>query len=58
MELPQDPFMLLSLINTALRDNYPSLAELCASEGIDMDMLTHKLGQAGFEYMPQINQFR
>lgn len=41
-----------------LRDHYPTLDELCASEGIDRAELVAKLGEAGFEYMPQINQFR
>ena len=29
MNLPNDPFILLSLINMKLRDSYPSLDELC-----------------------------
>ena len=29
MELPKDPVMLLSVINTELRDKYPSLDALC-----------------------------
>ncbi len=56
--LPQDPFMLLSMINMKLRDVYPSLDELCAAMDIDRDALCKKLGDAGFEYMPEINQFR
>ncbi|MBD5234196.1 MAG: DUF4250 domain-containing protein [Bacteroidales bacterium] len=58
MDLPQDPFMLLSVVNTRLRDDYPSLDEMCAAENIDRDELCRKLGEAGFEYMPAINQFR
>ncbi len=58
MDFPQDPFMLLSVINTKLRDEYPSLDELCASEDIDRDALCARLADAGFEYMPEINQFR
>ena len=56
--LPSDPFMLLSVVNTKLRDEYPSLDEMCASMDIDKDALVGKLKQAGFEYMPGINQFR
>lgn len=56
--LPQDPFMLLSVINTRLRDEYPSLDALCESEGISREELTQRLGASGFEYMPEINQFR
>ena len=29
--LPKDPMVLLSFINTKLRDDYPSLDELCSS---------------------------
>ena len=28
--MPKDPVMLLSYVNTQLRDFYPSLAEFCA----------------------------
>lgn len=50
--------MLLSVVNTKLRDEYGTLDELCASEGVDKTALTERLHQAGFDYMPQINQFR
>lgn len=50
--------MLLSIVNTKLRDEYGTLDELCASEGVDKATLTERLHQAGFDYMPQINQFR
>lgn len=56
--LPKDPFMLLSVINTKLRDDYGSLEELCSSLGIDRRSLEDKLKSAGFEYLPEINQFR
>ena len=56
--LPQDPFMLLSFVNTQLRDNYNSLAELCASLDINEQDLIEKLTTAGFEYMEEIKQFR
>lgn len=56
--LPEDPIMLMSVINTRLRDEYPSLDELCSSLDIDPSQLTDKLEAAGFVYMPGINQFR
>lgn len=56
-ELPNDPMMLFSVINMKLRDEYPTLDELCASMGIDRDWLTEKLSAAGFEYSPQNNKF-
>ena len=56
--LPKDPYMLLSVVNTKLRDEYDSLDELCASTGADKADLTEKLREAGFEYNPEINQFK
>lgn len=50
--------MLLSLVNTKLRDEYTSLDELCAAEDLDRDLLESRLKAAGFEYIPTINQFR
>lgn len=50
--------MLLSMINMKLRDEYNSLAELCAAEDIDQDLLESRLKSAGFDYMPTVNQFR
>ena len=55
--LPKDPFMLLSYVNTQLRDNYPSLDELCGSLGIETTALQEVLGGAGFEYNVEQNHF-
>lgn len=56
--LPKDPFMLLSTVNMRLRDDNVTLDELCKSLDVDKDALTAKLKAAGFEYMPEVNQFR
>ena len=56
--LPQDPFMLLSYINTQLRDNYDSLSDLCKSLDINEQKLIEKLASAGFDYMSENKQFR
>ncbi len=50
--------MLLSVVNTKLRDEYTSLDELCESLGTDRSALEKKLADAGFEYIPSANQFR
>lgn len=57
MLLPSDDAILLSLINTKLRDEYSSPEELCGEEGIDMDELTSRLFSAGYEYSAQHNAF-
>ena len=56
--LPNDPFILLSVINTKLRDEFPSLQELCTSLGVNEADIVNRLHSAGFDYVPTINQFR
>ena len=59
MAIPEDPFMLLSFINLKLRDyDYESLSHLCEDLGCDEREIMKKLNDAGFEYIPEINQFR
>jgi hypothetical protein len=55
--LPSDPFMLLSYVNTKLRDNFSSLDELCASLDVNRGDLENKLKSAGFEYNDSLNKF-
>ena len=55
--LPQDPCILLSFVNTKLRDEYPSLAELCAALDADEREITAALAGAGYAYDPQQNRF-
>ena len=57
MYLPQDPNILLSVINTKLRDEYSSLADLCDSLDVDKEDLTEKLKSGGFKYNASLNQF-
>lgn len=55
--LPQDPMMLMSVINMKLRDFYPSLDALCEDMDIERKDLEEKLGQIGFEYSSENNRF-
>ena len=57
MELPKDPFMLMSLINLKLRDYYSDLDELCEDLDIDKKLLCEALAKAGFEYSEENNKF-
>ena len=57
-QLPKDPVMLLSYINTQLRDNYSSLEELCQAMDLDEDQIKKTLSDIGFEYEPEQNCFR
>lgn len=54
---PQDPVILLSFINTKLRDDYPSLDELCASLDADREEIVRKLEAVGYAYDPEKNRF-
>lgn len=57
MNIPQDPIILLSYINTNLRDYYKTLTDLCKSLDIDEDDLIFKLKKINYEYDPERNQF-
>ena len=57
MALPKDPFMLLSYVNTQLRDNFSSLEELCKSLGEDEGAVSGTLENAGFTYDKNLNRF-
>ncbi|MCB7303393.1 DUF4250 domain-containing protein [Bariatricus massiliensis] len=56
-ELPNDPVLLLSVINTKLRDYYADLDALCDDLQIDRELLTEKLGSIDYEYEEKRNQF-
>ena len=56
--LPKDPMILLSVINTHLRDNYPSLDALCEDLDLERGELEAKLEAAGFSYDAEQNRFR
>lgn len=49
--------ILLSVINTKLRDYYPTLDALCQDLNIAKDELTDKLGQIDYAYVEEKNQF-
>ena len=55
--LPQDPIILLSYVNTKLRDEYSSLDELCAALDADREELVRKLEGVNYTYSPKRNQF-
>ncbi len=57
MNLPNDPAILLSYVNTKLRDEFDSLDELCKSLCADHDSIEEKLGKIGYRYDPLQNRF-
>ena len=57
MNLPQDPFMLLSYINTKLRDYYPSLDELCEDLDYNKNQILSSLETIDYAYNVEQNRF-
>ena len=55
--LPKDPHILLSVVNTKLRDEYPSLSELCAALDADEEEVTAALSAVGYTYDRLQNRF-
>ena len=55
--LPQDPFILYSYINTKLRDDYASLDILCEDLDINQEELVEKLASIGMTYDATLNKF-
>lgn len=57
-DLPKDPVMLLSVVNTNLRDYYSGLDEFCKAKDVNKEELINKLATIGYEYDKEINQFK
>ncbi len=56
--LPKNPILLLSIVNTKLRDFYSNLDELCQDLDESKDEIIDILASAGYIYDKEINQFR
>ncbi len=57
MTLPKDPVMLLSLINTKLRDYNSSLDDFCKEYNLDKEYITEKLSMIDYHYDEFKNKF-
>ena len=55
--LPSDPTMLLSVVNTKLRDEFESLDELCDALDESKDEICAKLAAIDYHYHPDQNRF-
>ena len=55
--LPNDPVILLSVVNTKLRDNYKSLDLLCDDLDVNKEEILNKLNSIGYEYSAEFNRF-
>lgn len=55
--LPNDPMLLLSVVNTKIRDYYHTLDALCEDMHTDKDKIISKLREIDYEYDESIHQF-
>lgn len=55
--LPNHPMMLLSVVNTQLRDEFPSLDDLCRFFNQDRSELEEKLAAIDYTYDEKLNRF-
>lgn len=58
MNIPNDPMILFSWLNTQLRDTGMTLADFCADHELDAAALEEKLAAAGFRYDAEQRRFR
>ena len=56
-DLPKDPMILLSVVNTKLRAIYADKDTLCQELQIEKKELTEKLASIDYEYDAGLNQF-
>ena len=57
MSIPKDPYILLSYLNTQLRDKYASLTALCEDLDESQTALEEKMKTVQYHYDPTRNQF-
>ena len=55
--LPNDPVILLGVLNTKLRDFYPSLDALCDDLNVPRKEIEARLGGIGYAYDSKLNKF-
>lgn len=55
--IPKDPVMLMSFLNTQLRDNYSSLDDLCGAYDLNVEEIIQKLDAIDYHYHAEKNQF-
>lgn len=53
----KDPYILLSRVNTKLRDECDSLEEFCKTYNLNQESIIEKMALIGYSYQKQHNQF-
>ncbi|MDF2512884.1 MAG: hypothetical protein K0S04_2750 [Herbinix sp.] len=57
MCIPKDPYILLSYINTKLRDEYPNLETLCDNLELEQQYIETLLSSIDYTYEKKLNKF-
>ena len=55
--LPKDPYILLSFVNTKLRDEFDTLEDLCAAFDVEPQAVSNTLEGLDYRYDPTYHQF-
>ena len=55
--LPKDPYILLSFVNTKLRDEFDTLEDLCAAFDVEPQAVSNTLEVLDYRYDPAYHQF-
>ena len=55
--LPTDPMILLSYVNTKLRDDYKDLEAMCNDLELDSSEIENKLASIDYHYNKTLNRF-
>ncbi|MGN0814423.1 MAG: DUF4250 domain-containing protein [Candidatus Coproplasma sp.] len=58
MQLPQDNLILLSFINTKLRDECPSLDDFCAEYDLSPQDICARMAETGYYFDEEENAFK
>ena len=56
-ELPESPMILLSYVNTELRDQDKDLESFCARHGVSAEIIEDKLASIDYHYDEKLNRF-
>jgi len=55
--IKMDPYMLLSIINMKLRNEFNNLEDFCYDINIENEFIIEKLEEIGYKYDKELNQF-
>jgi hypothetical protein len=57
LDIPHDPIILVSYVNTKLRDQFATLEEFCQTYEVNEDELRSTLSTIDYQYDETTNQF-